>query len=249
MRNLETNFQLAQTNANRWNAAQREVEALDALYRGGRVSLDLALEAQRRRAVAQAAFWQAVAEYNKSIADLHTRKGSIMEYDGIAFDEGHWPQKAYWDALGRARERDAGWYIDYGWTRPKVISRGPIHQGSLAGEHGALLHEGAAVEELPAPEPTPAQPPVEGTSTSPLPPPQPMPLDTRANPTPKAERATVMAREEPAAAESEPQVARPARAASRHSVAPAGYWSSGDNNPLRGAASKPIGSGVRSYEE
>jgi hypothetical protein len=65
-----------------------------------------------------------VAEYNKSIADLHTRKGSILEYDGIGFEEGPWPQKAYWDALGRARERDAAKYIDYGWTRPKVISRG-----------------------------------------------------------------------------------------------------------------------------
>ena len=125
VRNLDTNFQLAQTNANRWAAAQKEVEAHGSPVsrRPSRRSNDV-LEAQRRRALAQAAFWQAVTEYNKAIADLHTRKGSIMEYDGIGFEEGPWPQKAYWDALARARERDAGTYIDYGWTRPKVISRG-----------------------------------------------------------------------------------------------------------------------------
>lgn len=107
-RNLDTNFNLARTNANRWAAAQAEVQAVDASYRGGRAVLNDVLEAQRRRALAQSAFWQAVAEYNKAIADLHTRKGSIMEYDGIGFEEGPWPQKAYWDALARARERDAG---------------------------------------------------------------------------------------------------------------------------------------------
>ena len=251
LRNLETNFQLAQTNANRWNAAQREVEALDALYRGGRVSLDLALEAQRRRAVAQASFWLAVTEYNKSIADLHTRKGSIMDYDGIAMDEGPWPQKAYWDALGRARERDAGWYIDYGWTRPKVISRGPIAQGSLVGEHTTVLPEGAKIEELPAGEPTPAQPPqAEGTSTSPLPPPQATPLETRAMPNRASERA-LAASSSDAPVEPVRPTSQPRRATPRQTVMPAGYWSatdSGDSNPLRGA-SRPIGTGVPVEQE
>jgi outer membrane protein TolC len=94
VRNLDANFQLAQTNANRWKASQEEVETTDALYRGGKITLDVVLEAQRRRALAQAAFWSAITEYNKSIADLHTRKGSILEYNGICFEEGPWPQKA-----------------------------------------------------------------------------------------------------------------------------------------------------------
>src|SRR5204862_144606 len=69
LRNVETNFQLAQTNSNRWAASQNEVRAREELYRGGRVALDDVLEAQRRRAVAQGAFWSSVIEYNKSIAD------------------------------------------------------------------------------------------------------------------------------------------------------------------------------------
>jgi outer membrane protein TolC len=250
LRNLETNFQLAQTNSNRWAASQREVEALDALYRGGRVSLDLALEAQRRRAVAQGAFWAAVCEYNKSIADLHTRKGSIMDYDGIGFEEGAWPQKAYWDALGRARERDAGWYIDYGWTRPKVVSRGPAPHGNPGGMPIEGLPATTNVEELPSPEPTPARPATDGASTSPLPPPQPMPQETRANPRLTAPRAaaTPMSDEVEVA-----QATLPAstRSTSNRPVAQASYWSpseSGSTNPLR-SPRQPIGAGVAVSDE
>ena len=35
-----------------------------------------------------------------------------------------WPDKAYDDAMERARQRDAGRYMDYGFTRPGVISSG-----------------------------------------------------------------------------------------------------------------------------
>jgi outer membrane protein TolC len=189
VRHLDTSFQLSQTNANRWAASQKEVEAMEALYRGGRVALNDVLEAQRRRAIAQASFWQSVTEYNKAIADLHTRKGSIMEYNGICFEEGPWPQKAYWDALGRARERDAGTYIDYGWTRPKVVSRGEIPQ--VAPGIDAFSHEGLpSAEEVQTPEPTPAQPPSAGEEPLPEPGPgsgtTPMPLETRARPLPSA---------------------------------------------------------------
>ena len=158
---------------------------MEALYRGGRVALERrAGSPAAAGSIAQAAFWQSVTEYNKSIADLHTRKGSIMEYNGIGFEEGPWPQKAYWDAMGRARERDAGTYIDYGWTRPKVISRGEIPQVTPGLDAFSLegLPQGGAgsTEEVPTPEPTPAQPPKAGEGTLP----EPMPLETRLRPLP-----------------------------------------------------------------
>lgn len=177
VRNLDANFQLAQTNANRWAASQKEVESVEALYRGGKASLDLVLEAQRRRAQGQAAFWTAVVEYNKSIADLHTRKGSILEYNGIAFEEGPWPQKAYWDALDRARQRDAGLYMDYGWTRPSVISRGKLPSGpgpTIEAMPGEVIMSDAAAEEVPTPAARPAVEPtgpaLEGEPMEPMPP-------------------------------------------------------------------------------
>jgi outer membrane protein TolC len=183
VRNLDANYALAQTNANRWAASQKEVEAWEALYRGGRAPLNEVLEAQRRRAQGQAAFWSAIAEYNKAIADLHTRKGSILDYNNIAFEEGPWPQKAYWDALARARERDAGTYIDYGWTRPRVISRG-------ATPHGNVM-ENVQIETMPGgevigtPEPTPAEKPaVEGQQ------PKVVPMETMHTPA-KAARSSV----------------------------------------------------------
>jgi outer membrane protein TolC len=170
VRNLDANYQLTQTNANRWNASQQEVETTEILWQGGAVTIDVVLEAQRRRAQGQAAFWSAVVEYNKAIADLHTRKGSILEYNGIMFEEGSWPQKAYWDALARARERDAGTYIDYGWTRPKVISRGAMPHGNVM--DGVKIETMPGAEEVPAPQPTPAKPPL----------PKPTPIETRLPP-------------------------------------------------------------------
>ncbi|QDU25909.1 Outer membrane efflux protein [Anatilimnocola aggregata] len=151
VRNLDANYQLAQTNANRWVAAQTEVEVVQNQYELDKVTLDLVLEAQRRRAQAQNAFWVSVAEYNKSIADLHTRKGSILEYNGISMEEGPWPEKAYFDALQRARERDAGIYFDYGWTRPSVISRGetPNSSGALHSTTMEGMPSEVGFEELP----------------------------------------------------------------------------------------------------
>jgi outer membrane protein TolC len=157
-RNIDANYELMQTNANRLAAAREERDTRRNLIEGGATTAADPewLRAIQRLSVAQTTFWQSVAEYNKAIADFHTRKGSIMDYNGIGFEEGPWTDKAYWDALGRARQRDAGHYIDYGWTRPAVVSRGPTQQGAVHGHGGMIGGQGA--EELPTPEPTPAQP-------------------------------------------------------------------------------------------
>lgn len=230
VRNLDTNFQLAQTNANRWAAAQQEVESQEALYEGGKIAINDVLESQRRRAIAQLAFWQAVTNYNQAIADLHTRKGSILEYDGICFEEGPWPQKAYWDALALARERDAATYMDYGWTRPKVISRGakPQLSGETIGVPLMAAPHGAGMEQLPvtepsAGEPTPATPPVDAGQEEGGTPPKSMPQETRSVPSPAASRAV------------------------RQAVYSA--ESAGSDNPLRGGAQQPFGTGVVNREE
>jgi hypothetical protein len=247
VRNLDTQFQLSQTNANRWAASQKEVEAMEALYVGGRVTLNDLLEAQRRRAIAQAAFWNSVSEYNKAIADLHTRKGSIMEYNGVCFQEGPWPQKAYWDALARARERDAGTYIDYGWTRPKVISRGEMPHHS-PGLHSFPQEGIPGAEEVPAPEPTPATPPATGEDTLPAP----MGQETRVRPlapsqprvsaaSPASESDAVKATDskptQAVAASIPPADPAPPKPTPAKPVAPASYQAIGSGviNPLRSA--------------
>ena len=128
VRNVDTNFSLTQTNFNRRVAATRQVEAVQAAYDAGTVTFDQLLDAQRRLAEAEVAYARSLVDYNRSIAQLHYRKGSLLEYNGVFLAEGPWPAKAYFDAHRRARQRDASIYLDYGHSQPGVFSRGPITQ-------------------------------------------------------------------------------------------------------------------------
>jgi outer membrane protein TolC len=169
IRRLDANYVLAQTHFNRWSAAEVDVDAAQAKYEIGARdgTLDMVLEAQRRRALAQVDYYNALIEYNKAIAEVHFRKGSLLEYNHIQLAEGPWPQKAYWDALGRARERDASYYLDYGHTRPDVVSQGPApgamhfdsHGEGWMGPQGRMEGERwMGPEVIPTPQPTPASP-------------------------------------------------------------------------------------------
>jgi hypothetical protein len=138
------------------------------------VTLDLLLDAQRRRAEAESAYYRSVIDYNKAIMNVHYRKGSLLDYNGVYLAEGPWPGKAYFDALREARKRDASMYLDYGFTRPNVMSRGPYQQ--LTGEEceTGVPYDGMEMQSSPeeaiGPEevmPTPAD--------APLPPQEPAP--------------------------------------------------------------------------
>jgi outer membrane protein TolC len=168
VRNLHCNYALVETTFNRGIAAKREVEAAQALFvegvelrpGGGISTLDRLLDAERRYADAIREYYRLLVEYNQSITEVHFRKGSLLEYNNIYLAEGPWPLKAYYDAQELARKRDAGHFINYGYTRPSVFSRGPYDQ--FSGQHAAELHG--------APEPTLAEPiPAGETPDAPLP--------------------------------------------------------------------------------
>ena len=101
---------------------------MTTLYQVGQITLDRVLDAQPRQADAETAYYRSLVDYNRAIMRLHFRKGSLLEYNGVYLAEGPWPGKAYFDALRRARQRDASMYLNYGYTRPGVISRGPVPQ-------------------------------------------------------------------------------------------------------------------------
>jgi outer membrane protein TolC len=164
IRDVDNNYSLSQTNFNRRVASEKEVQAVDAAYQADRVTFDLLLDAQRRRAEAESAYYRSLIDYNKAIMNVHYRKGSLLDYNGVYLAEGPWPGKAYFDALREARKRDASMYLDYGFTRPNVISRGPYQQ--LTGEG---CEEGCAPEGMP--EMGPAGEPMNGPQEV-LPPPQ-----------------------------------------------------------------------------
>lgn len=181
IRNLVNNYTLTQTNFNRRVAAEKEVEAVLAAYEANTVTLDTLLDAQRRRAEAEVSYFRSLVDYNRAIMQVHFYKGSLLEYDGVYLAEGPWPQKAYFDALRLARQRDASVYLDYGFTRPGVMSRGPILQHANDAHtfegmefEGEMVPTPAQPESLPAPRPASpsggAAPRPSGGDSAPTPP-------------------------------------------------------------------------------
>jgi outer membrane protein TolC len=176
--NADAEYHLAQTAFNRWVAAQQEVNARSTIVQqGGSTQEPNAfvnlLDSVRRQSEAQREYYQRLVNYNKAIADVHLAKGSLLEYDGVFLAEGPWPQKAYWDALGHARRRDASTYLNYGWTQPNVVSQGPTEQITDGMGAGPLLDAPMTVPPEAEGETIPTPPPSEGAPTEPLPLPMP----------------------------------------------------------------------------
>ena len=127
-RAISLQYQQMQTTLGAYRASTAEVLAVQNAYELGETTLDLLLQAQRRKAESETAYYSSVIDYNLAIMTLHYRKGSLLEYNNVCLLEGPWPGKAYFDAQRRARERDAGHYFNYGFTLPNVVSRGAYMQ-------------------------------------------------------------------------------------------------------------------------
>lgn len=133
---LESNYVSIKNYFDEWQAHEEEIDVyrnqIELAQRAaddlGRVTDNL-LRAEERRSRAQLRYYQAVCEYNKSIVNIHYLKGSILDLNNISLAEGPWVDKAYWDAEERSKERASGIYFDYGYTRPGVVSNGPVESG------------------------------------------------------------------------------------------------------------------------
>jgi outer membrane protein TolC len=121
---LALNQQNLQNAWDRWRYIKIEEEHFRLLQDAGVERLDVALDAQQRLAQAEIQFYTSLTEYNKVIALIHRRKGTSLAYCGVEFSEGPWSGKAYLDAQEHARRRAASRQVNYGWTRPQVISQG-----------------------------------------------------------------------------------------------------------------------------
>jgi outer membrane protein TolC len=145
---MKAQLALMETNYNRRIAAERNVDAVNAAYDNGTVTIDVLLQAQRLKAAAESDYYRSLTNYNEAIMKVHYIKGSLLEYNGVYLAEGPWPGKAYFDARRRARARDAASYLDYGFTMPRVLSRGPYQQFS---QEPAVPGEGLSPESQPSP--------------------------------------------------------------------------------------------------
>lgn len=146
LRALNTNYRMAQTHFNRWVASTTAAESVLENYKLGTVALDALLEAQRARSRSQVDYYSALTEYNKTIALVHRRKGTTLDYCGVTFAEGPWVGKAYVDAQEHARRRGASREMNYAYTRPAVVSKGPhATREHVGGDWSAEMMEGDAM--------------------------------------------------------------------------------------------------------
>ncbi len=174
VRMVEDGYRIAESRFNQRVAADHQVDAVQAAFEAGQVPFSDVLNAQRQLAEAEIEYFRALAQYHESITTVHFRKGSLLSERNIMLAEGPWPAKAYFDAHGRARARDAALFIDYGMTQPQVISRGAYEQHP----EGPMWYPSEVYEEpLPSPAPAP-------TSPAPALPSPEEPLLPRAAPTP-----------------------------------------------------------------
>ena len=88
-------------------ASERRVQAVQAEYDAGvsGATLDLVLRAQASNATAEIAYYTSLINYNKAITELHQRRGTLLENDGINLAEGEWNTAAQQDAVRRAWAR------------------------------------------------------------------------------------------------------------------------------------------------
>jgi outer membrane protein TolC len=185
-RDMQDTLALSETNFNRRMAAQHEVDAVKTSFENGQIAINVLLDAQRNLAQAESDYFRSVTNYAKSISQLHLRKGSLLEYNGVYLTEGPWPAKAYFDARRRARSRSAALYLDYGFSRPKVFSQGPIQQssGKVMGAEEIPANAPTANPDTPANRPSsdrpevlpapPSQPPASNPPPRPAAPPEPV---------------------------------------------------------------------------
>ncbi|MCY2975496.1 MAG: TolC family protein [Planctomycetota bacterium] len=140
---MKSHYEQIEIKLNQWSASERDAKAWTDKFEVGDTNLDMILDnllrSQERRARAQQDYYRSVTEYNKSIVQVHLLKGSLLEYNNICLQEGPWAEKAYWDAEGHAKRRDAARYMDYGASRPRVISEGAYQQHTGTANDGARV--------------------------------------------------------------------------------------------------------------
>jgi len=132
LRELNSNYIQMTEQLAALSAADRWVKLYQEKFNAGDANveqiMDLLLRAQQSRANAGRNYVRALSEYNKSITEVHMLKGSLLEYNNITLEEGLWPEKAYWDAGERSRERSAARTLPSGASRPSLSSRGELPQ-------------------------------------------------------------------------------------------------------------------------
>jgi outer membrane protein TolC len=128
-------YQLALTNFNRKNAAEKELEVIIDEYNAGRAPVDLLLRSRAELATAETAYYSALVKYNQSLTDLRARKGTLLEDSNIHLAEGGWTPAAYDEALRRA------WARSFAYPKDKLATEPPEFEAFGPPEYGVPGYE------------------------------------------------------------------------------------------------------------
>ena len=148
---LDRWYATAQTNFNRQRAAAERVRAFQAEYAADRTTLDLLLRSQISLANARIAYHRSLAQYNKAIADLYYRKGTLLEHNNVHLVEDLWDEGAYQDALRRAYEQSHSRKRKYTHDEPAPFVGGQSHPYADGSSHSAAYE---AYQSAPVMRPT-----------------------------------------------------------------------------------------------
>jgi len=83
----------------RWKAAQDQLNSLQAAYEQDRAPLNLVLDAQRRAALTESRYYEALIEYTLAIKGVQFEKGTLLAYENIHLSEGPWSEAAHENAI------------------------------------------------------------------------------------------------------------------------------------------------------
>lgn len=84
---LDRSYRVAQTSYNVRAAAGDELGAIGHAYQAGKAPLDQVLDAQRRLADSESAYFRSLMDYVVSVKNVHYEKGSLLEYNHVYLTE------------------------------------------------------------------------------------------------------------------------------------------------------------------
>ncbi len=166
--NLAVQYMTAQSNFNRYRAAQQSVQLFRAEVEAGTQTYDILLRALKSQAEAESQYFSSLVEYNKAIVALHYHKGTLLPYDGVWLSESDWTPEAYRDSIRHA------------WARTHAIDNPNLNTQP----EEFVAQPGWSAQEFAAPNNTPPEPAVPYETDIELPP-RPVPPAEDAKPNSK----------------------------------------------------------------
>ncbi|MDZ4686014.1 MAG: TolC family protein [Planctomycetaceae bacterium] len=143
-------YQLALTNFNRKNAAEKELEVIIDEYNAGRAPVDLLLRSRAELAAAETGYYSSLVKYNQALTDMRVRKGTLLEDNNIHLAEGGWEPAAYDEALRRA------WARSFAYPAKRLDTQPPEFEDFGPPGYGVPLGYDEVDDAVSNPPPAPA---------------------------------------------------------------------------------------------